>query len=233
MRSEIYPHTEYTYKVFGIGLNKTGTKTLGHSLETLGFKRTSFDLHLLEDISKQRYDRLFNVISSFSAFEDWPYPLVYKEIDINFPGNKFILTKRSSPSKWLQSLMNHSLRTDPERGAKSRTLAYGFPYPQINPEAHLKIYQDHLDTAREYFRGRDNDFLEVCWEDGDDWNQLCNFLQIPKPSQEFPHMNKSPDSRSHANYNQNGMAIDSLIDTKAYHSSNARIQPIHDQSRLD
>jgi len=214
------------YKVFGIGLNKTGTKTLGHALATLGFSGTTFNLMLLEDISRQRYDRLFDKIKSFSAFEDWPYPLVYPVIDSHFPGNKFILTTRSSPEKWLESLMRHALHTDPVRGAKCRSLAYGFAYPQLNPDAHLKIYTTHLERAREYFHGREEDYLEVCWENGDGWQKICTFLQLPVPTQSFPHVNRGAEKPRGKNYTNNLHAITSLLEKNSIRSSCSVIQPL-------
>jgi hypothetical protein len=45
--------------------------------------------------------------------------------------------------------------------------------------------------VREYFRGRDSDFMEVCWEMGTGWEELCAFLKCDVPGGPVPHANKS------------------------------------------
>jgi hypothetical protein len=111
-------------KVFGIGLNKTGTTTLGECGKILGLCCTSCDKGLLEDVaSRNDFSRIIHKVNQHDLFEDWPWPLIYKQLDQMFPGSKFILTVRSSEGKWLESLKNHSMRTHPI--GHCRRLAYG------------------------------------------------------------------------------------------------------------
>jgi hypothetical protein len=177
-------------KIFGIGLNKTGTKTLRSCLEKFGFSHKSFDFDLFKLCKKNGFHSICRTISDFDSFEDWPYPLYIKELDEFFPGSKFILTRRLNAEVWLDSLASHSLVTDPEKGMIARTLAYGYPYPHCNPKYFVDFYNNHLAWARNYFEDRDDDFLEVCWEDGDDWSILCRFLGLSLPQENFPHANK-------------------------------------------
>lgn len=186
-------------KIFGLGLNKTGTTTLGACLQCLGFRHSSFDLDLLKHVAIGELDPLFTTVASHDSFEDWPYPLVFEELDQRFPGSRFILTRRSSPERWLASLSAHALRTDPFIGTRSRSLAYGAPYPQLNPQGHLAQYRRHLERVRRYFQHRPQDLLEVCWEEQASWDPLCTFLERPVPQLPFPHANASwpgqPDLR--------------------------------------
>jgi len=176
-------------KVFGIGLNKTGTTTLGTCLRRLGYRHSSFDLRLLEQVRLGDLRGLKAAVERHDSFEDWPYPLVFTQLDRLFPGSRFILTRRRSPGAWLRSLQAHSLRTDPAIGSRSRTLAYGWPFPQLNRRAHLSLYQAHLLRVRRYFRHRPQDLLEVCWEEEASWGPLCAFLGHPVPEGPFPHAN--------------------------------------------
>lgn len=178
-------------KTFGIGLNKTGTTTLGICLSELGFEHSSFSLDLLEKVYFGKVDALFKTVDQHDSFEDWPYPLMYQLLDQRYPGSRFILTRRSSAQTWLRSLEQHALRTDPEIGPKARTLAYGFPFPQLDREAHLRVYQQHLESVRSYFKDRLDDLLEVCWEEHASWEPLCNFLGMSPPAKPFPHANAS------------------------------------------
>lgn len=176
-------------KIFGIGLNKTGTTTLGVCLQQLGFRHSSFSLELLEQLAMGEIDPLLQHVRQHDSFEDWPYPLVFDRLDQNFPGSRFILSRRSSPERWFESLKAHALRTDPRVGTRTRSLAYGMAYPQLDPAAHLRRYRNHLQRVRSYFAGRPGDLLEVCWEEEASWEPLCAFLQRPVPALRFPHAN--------------------------------------------
>ena len=176
-------------KVFGIGLNKTGTTTLGLCMQRLGYRHSSFDLRLLEQVRQGRFDDLIALVDEHDSFEDWPYPLAFEQLDSYFPESRFILTRRLSPQAWLRSLEMHALRTDPAVGPRTRSLAYGWPFPQLNPTAHLAFYENHLQRVRRHFQLRAGDLLEVCWEEQASWQPLCRFLGLPEPQDIFPHAN--------------------------------------------
>jgi hypothetical protein len=57
---------------------------------------------------------------------------------------------------------------------------------------HVNIYENHNKKVRAYFEGRKDDFLGVCWEEGDEWEEVCGFLEHDVPQVEFPHRKKSP-----------------------------------------
>lgn len=178
-----------TPKVFGIGLNKTGTTSLGHCLQTLGYRHCRYDINLLRAVKHNQLGPLFEYVETLDSFEDWPYPLVYQQLDQKFPDSQFILTRRSSAKIWLRSLEKHALRVNPIQGRESRRIAYGYDYPQLNRSAHLEIYERHLSEVRDYFASRPHQLLEVCWEEEASWTRLCQFLNQTVPDQPFPHSN--------------------------------------------
>jgi hypothetical protein len=187
------PPLPYT-KVFGIGLNKTGTTTLGRCLSRLGFSHESCRHDLLDCYRAGDLDSIFKNIDQFDAFEDWPYPLMYRELFDRFGDRaRYVLTTRSSPERWLNSLKSHSLRTPPDRHC--RRAAYGYDYPHGRESEHLAFYEQHNQSVRDFFRERSAEhlLLEVCWETGDDWTRLCAFLGFPVPRKPFPHANKGGD----------------------------------------
>lgn len=177
-------------KVFGIGLNKTGTTTLGIVFELFGYKHAGNNLDLTRAAKKGDLAMVYEYVEDYDSFEDWPYPLIYQQLDTKFPGSKFILTTRKDSKKWVQSLKIHSLITGP---TEYRELVYGFSMPQGREIEHIKFYEDHNQKARQYFQNREKDFLEVCWEKGSGWEELCKFLSKDKPTIPFPHANKSPN----------------------------------------
>ncbi len=182
-------------KIFGIGLNKTGTTTLSKCGEILGYRCTGCNKKLLRDVVlKHDFRRLQKIGSQYDLFEDWPWPLVYKELDNFFPGSKFILTTRKDEGTWLNSLKKHSMRTHPIKHC--RKLAYGYNFPQKHEQEYLQFYKSHNEDVRAYFQGREGDFLEVCWENSDGWKKLCAFLGKNIPDIPFPHANKGEDQQA-------------------------------------
>ena len=176
-------------KIFGIGLNKTGTKTLGFCFKFFGYKNTSFNFDDLVHFHNGHIDFLLNKIKGYDSCEDWPWPLLFKNLDKNFPEAKFILTKRKTPDIWFKSLCKHAERTGP---TQARKLVYGYEMPHLHPRSHIKFYNRHNQNITKYFKNRPEKLLELCWEDGDGWPEFCHFIKKPCPDSPFPHLNKSP-----------------------------------------
>jgi hypothetical protein len=185
-----------TYKVIGIGLNKTGTKTLAECLKILGYeKQVSCRNDLLARYKSGYVDDVFNVIEQNESFEDWPYPLMYRELFFRFGDRaRYILTKRKHGAKWLESLKRHSLLTPPD--SHSRLLAFGYNYPHGLEEYHLEFYERHNYEVVKFFEKHNAKhlLLEICWDSGDNWQKLCHFLNEKVPAVPFPHVNKADDN---------------------------------------
>jgi hypothetical protein len=178
-------------KIFGIGWPKTGTKTLGECFKILGFDHESIRLDLVADLQNNDLSRIFKIAQGKDTFEDWPWIILYKDMDRQFPGSKFILTYRD-PNKQLQSYQN-MLKTldlpEDEWNAMRRTL-YGLPFPDVTAEQMQQRYLRHNQEVRLYFHDRPGDLLEINWEAGDGWEKLCAFLGVPTPGVEPPHANR-------------------------------------------
>lgn len=183
-------------KVFGIGLNKTGTTSLGVCLRQLGYRHSSFNLSLLEQVSRGDLAGVLEHCHHYDSFEDWPYPLIYKELDVAFPGSLFVLTRRLHPDRWFDSLSDHALRTRLREGCRTRILAYGVSYPQLDRTTLLHRYVQHLFEVRSYFTGRSDQLLELCWEEEHDWSRLCSFLSQPLQPGPLPHANSGAGQRA-------------------------------------
>lgn len=193
-------------KVFGIGLGKTGTTTLGICLEQLGYDHQGCNEELTRCLRAGNWTPIWQVADRHNALEDFPWPLAYKEMDARYPGSKFILTTRINSEVWFKSLVKHADRTGPTEHKK---LAYGYEMPHPFKREHIAFYEQHNQEARQYFEGRETDFLEVCWERGDGWQKICDFLGHEVPNTEFPWSNKAPGFWSRWKYRikQAGKAI--------------------------
>jgi hypothetical protein len=177
------------YKVFGIGTLRTGTTSLGAALQILGCKHTHARRdYLLKCVDQGRLEQVFRWVERHDSFEDWPWPLIYQDLDKRYPGSKFILTTRADDATWLESIKRHAKWTGPTPGRK---MFFGHEMPHGHEKQYLQSYREHNDLVRDHFRGRFNSFLEVCWEKGDGWPELCRFLGEPVPDKSFPKLNSS------------------------------------------
>jgi hypothetical protein len=182
-------------KVFGIGLNKTGTTSLRLACETLGLRHMSCRRDLLVAVREGRLEDVFAVVDAYDSFDDWPWPLIYRPLFERYRDSRFVLTVRASPERWLASLKKHALHTDPVRHC--RGLAYGHDYPFGHEREHLAFYERHGEAVQRFFveRRAEDRLLTVCWETGDGWTELCPFLGSPVPDRPFPRANASEDRR--------------------------------------
>lgn len=178
-------------KVFGIGWAKTGTTTLGQCFRTLGFTHQGQNLSLVDDVERGELTRILRIASASETFEDWPWILLFRELDRAFPGSRFVLTIRD-PERWLKSYRAMlSAENSPSVDIiRFRTFIYGVDVRYASDDQLLHRYSMHNRDVMEYFRGRLDDLLVVDWECGHEWHELCSFLYCPIPSEPFPHLNQ-------------------------------------------
>ncbi len=178
-------------KVFGVGWAKTGTTTLGKCFEILGYDHQSLELELVKDIAAGDLSRIMALAETKETFEDWPWALLYKELDQAFPGSRFVLTKRK-PGSWIRSYANmlaNQGHASPEMNETRRAL-YGLPFPGVSEAQLLARYEQHNAEVEACFQERPDDLLVVDWEETDEWKVLCAFLGRDVPDQPFPRANE-------------------------------------------
>lgn len=177
-------------KVLGVGLNKTGTKSLMQYFEHWGYRHRTFELEAFNLYRVGKIEELLDSMEEYDSFEDWPWPLMYREIDERFPGTRFILTTRKSPEKWYRSLCNMAVRMGPLNLYEKHI--YGYGMPQGHKEEHIHYYNRHNEEVREYFKDRPEQLLTLCWEDGNGPELLSGFMGLEMPVFKKSHLNKSP-----------------------------------------
>jgi hypothetical protein len=178
-------------KVFGIGWAKTGTKTLGECFEILGLSHQGPDLTLASDLRSRDLTRIMRIASRKQAFEDWPWLLLYRELDEAFPDSLFVLTTRS-PERWLHSYRNMLAAQGVASSEMDevRSILYGLTFPNVSDAQLLERVQRHNADVRRYFSTRPDDLLVVDWEAGSGWRELCGFLGMDIPRRPFPWANQ-------------------------------------------
>ena len=188
-------------KVFGIGWAKTGTTTLASCFKILGYNHQTQDLKLTLDLEKNDFSRIFASVDAHDTFEDWPWLLLYKELDTQYPNSKFIMTTREQTG-WVKSYKN-MLKTQGKASGhmnKIRTILYSLPFPNVTEEQLIARYDKHVADVKEYFKDRPNDLLILNWKNGDGWKEICEFLGKEIPTEPFPHANKGDYKKKEPNY---------------------------------
>ena len=184
-------------KVFCIGFHKTGTTTLEVALKKLGYRVTGSFGTKDPDIASKVHEMAYAMVERFDAFEDNPWPILYKELDERFPGSKFILTRRPAEA-WIRSQVKDFAATQ----TPMRRWIYGenAGCPEGNENVYIERYERHNREVLEYFRDRPGDLLVMDIPDDAGWKKLCEFLGHDVPDRPFPHANKASLSRRIKNW---------------------------------
>jgi hypothetical protein len=176
-------------KVFGIGLSRTGTKSLHAASVMLGlsavhFPKTAALRWMFGDFS-------LATTHPFAVVTDIPTPVYFEELDRTHPGARFVLTVRDLKN-WLSSLETHLARTKPSsektlRRDIIRIACYGtIPFHR---ERMTSVYLRHIDRVQTYFKHRAADLLILDLEtEPRPWEKLCAFLGLDPPDTSFPHL---------------------------------------------
>ena len=184
-------------KVFCIGFHKTGTTTLEVALKKLGYRVTGCFGTKDPDIASKVHEMAYAMVERFDAFEDNPWPILYKDLDTRFPGSKFILTRRPSDA-WIRSQVKDFATTE----TPMRRWIYGEDAgcPEGNEGIYVKRYERHNREVLDYFKDRPDDLLVMDIPADASWDKLCHFLGHPIPNKPFPHANKASLSRKIKNW---------------------------------
>jgi hypothetical protein len=178
----------YSTKVFCIGFHKTGTTSLGAALSILGYKVAGATGIRDPNIAMNVLALASRVTEAHDAFQDNPWPIIFRQMDLRFPGSKFILTSRD-PNSWIDSVVRHFGNKETEM----RKWIYGVGSPIGHEKIFLERYKTHQRDVIGHFAGRPNDLLVMDLRSGDGWDKLCPFLGHAVPTRPFPHLNKSSD----------------------------------------
>jgi 3'(2'),5'-bisphosphate nucleotidase len=176
-------------KILGIGLSKTGTTSLAHALEILGYKTKDYpgiSIYRSGDLSSVDLE----VVDSHDALTDTPIPSFYRELDVRYPGSKFILTVREKEG-WLKSCRKqfNERSAEKQNDAHNRLFMDLYGCTVFDEQKFLDGYERFVDGVREYFKDRPNDLLVINVTAGEGWEKLCPFLGQPVPEVQFPKAN--------------------------------------------
>lgn len=206
-------------KIIGAGFPRTGTMTLKNALETLGFEKTYHYKDLIADSKRLTYwkelERTgstdFNALfKGFEATVDFPGYPYYKILLEKYPEAKVILTKRDF-DKWYESthktIWKSANKSFIERINLFRRKLFNKNLRQIFKCIYFmrRVYLNNQfennfnskDHAKKVFFKHIEDVINhvpeeqlLVYDVSQGWDPLCAFLNLPVPTQPFPHLNK-------------------------------------------
>lgn len=222
-------------KIIGAGFPRTGTTTLKKALELLGYDKTYHFKDLianpyklphwkeLENHGHTDFEALFEGYKATVDFPGYPY---YKILLKNYPDAKVILTKRTFDS-WYEStsktiwkagpqtiiakivlltkmLFNKNLRATFKciKFMRNTFLIKEFDNKFADRSHAEQVFNNHIEEVKKYVP---NEQLLV-YEVSQGWEPLCTFLNLPLPTEAFPHLNK----KEHFHAMVQGMIQDSI-----------------------
>lgn len=204
-------------KVFCIGAGKTGTTSMKILLAQFGFKvghQPTAEVLSRDWLKDRNAERIINYCYTADAFQDAPfrYPNLYKNLDIAFPKSKFVLTIRSSPEEWFESLKRfHTLKFSSDKsrlpsvedlknslyrykGYLFEHMMFHYNYPDIplyDEKYYMRVYLSHNIDVQNYFSSRPNDLIIINLAIKKDIERLTSFLNITTDINEFPWENRT------------------------------------------
>lgn len=175
-------------KIFGIGLNKTGTISLHEALETLGYR----SLHWGGPEVRRTIERAIaegrpavEDFPAYDAFSDiWCLSENFALLDRQYPGSRFVLTTRDLDS-WIESRRRHVARNRARREAGT----YQGDFLEVDVVAWEDQYHAHHAAVSAYFAGR-SDLLVLRITEGEGYERLCPFLGVPVRTDPFPQRHR-------------------------------------------
>lgn len=204
-------------EVIGAGFGRTGTMSLKVALEEIGFgpcyHMTEVFAHpehagFWEEAARGEavdWDRLFG---GYRASVDWPGAAFYKELMVEYPDAKVVLTVRD-PDRWYDSARNTIFNIQRVASSPIFSLAALF-VPRMRQMRRVaamasdlawnRMFHGHFED-REYAIGAFERWNEevirsvppeklLVYEVKEGWGPLCDFLGVDAPAdQEFPHLN--------------------------------------------
>jgi hypothetical protein len=200
-------------KIFCIGLNKTGTTSLGSFFEKLGFnvaKQLEGEL-LLKAYINRDFNNIIKYVSKskYYVFQDVPFslPFTFPHLDNSISNSKFILTVRNSSEDWYNSILkfhsdfyNSGLKPSFDSLLNSNYVYKGWSWDLMNDvfikdkfnlydkKEFIAIYDNHLKTVLKYFKDKPERLIVINLSVDEDFDRLCQFLKISTTEKGFPRI---------------------------------------------
>ncbi len=199
-------------EVIGAGFGRTGTLSLKHALEMLGFAKC---YHMLEVHQNPGHRALWSaahrgepvdwaaLFEGYRASVDWPSCNFWRQQLAAFPDARVLLSRRD-PDRWYESVMNTiyasskaGLEADDEATRAAAKWAFEIIWDplfggRMDDAGHVKaVYQRHNQDIIDSVPAE----RLLVFEAAEGWEPLCRFLGVPVPDEPYPRVNTTEEFR--------------------------------------
>lgn len=170
------PSVSQRPRIFCVGLNKTGTKSLARAFELLGLRALHNATRATEALARAAAQGvpLLTWVDDYDCYTDAPFYRWYRQLDQQYPDSRFILNTRDDES-WVRSRTNHDRRWNVMRRAPDE------PRRFCDRAVLLAFKRRKEAEIAAYFAGRVERFLMLDICGGQGWQALCGFLGLSAP----------------------------------------------------
>jgi Sulfotransferase domain len=201
-------------QVVGAGFGRTGTLSLKHALERIGFGPC---YHMMEVFPRPEHVEMWHRLAfggpmdwdllfrDFRATVDWPSARWWREIAAHFPDAKVLLSVRD-PEAWYKSMhdtiyqpMTWPVAADAPRVMRlqnemaRRGILQDTFDNRFEDKAHaIAVFKRNIEEARATIAPAR--LLEFDVREG--WEPLCRFLGVPVPADPFPRLNDTATTQA-------------------------------------
>ncbi len=194
--TRVKQQADLSKKIFGIGLSRTGTKSITRALNTLGYVMVHYPTDPLTYMELSGGSYGVTLLDHIDGITDITVAPFYPQLDQLYPDSKFILTVRDKAS-WLRSLERHwegkpIYDNIPDQAdvirMKQFLRAAVYGTFRFNADRLSYVYDLHCKQVLDYFQDRPEKLLVLNVTEGDGWERLCQFLDKPVPNAPFPNV---------------------------------------------
>jgi len=189
-------------KVIGTGFGRTGTDSMRKALNILGVGPTHHMRELGNSATQQEHwlrlvkgdkpdwDALF---TGYHACVDWPSAHYWRELVVEYPEARVVLTNRSADSWWTSfeaTILKYINNNDnPDSLAQLLVAEQVFEGRPADRQHAIEIYSKNIEDVISNIAPE----RLLVHNLGDGWEPLCNWLNLPVPNVVYPVGNTSRD----------------------------------------
>lgn len=198
-------------QIIGAGFGRTGTMSLKHALETLGFgpcyhmvevKKNEGHRYRWNEIAHGAMPDWDDLFRDYRAAIDWPATHYWDALARYYPDAKVILTVRD-PEAWYRSFsetIRKVIRVPVPEDAPEEDHLHRDTIHKIITEQTFHGQSGTKEVAIRAFEERIKQVIEaipkkrlLVYEITQGWGPLCEFLDVPVPDLEFPKKNTTEE----------------------------------------
>lgn len=199
-----------TIRLIGAGFGRTGTLSLKHALEQLGFNQC---YHMMEVFNHPEHVPLWAdahqgqaidwdaLFAGYQASVDWPACNLWRQQAAHFPAAKILLSLRD-PDSWYDSVMNTIYPSSTALiDSEDKNLArFGQWSMDIIWQPIFGNRMDDRAHVIEQFNRHNQAVIDevpadrlLVFEARQGWAPLCDFLDVDIPDTDYPRVNSTQE----------------------------------------